>query len=55
MPSAQEEYDSIMNLAEQIERLGDQVNPYTTLTKDVGITIEFPPPKIANRYLNRHN
>lgn len=34
MPAAQQEFDSIMNIAEQIERLGGQVNPYTTLTKE---------------------
>lgn len=33
MPAAQDEFDSIINIAEQIEQLGGEENPYTVLTK----------------------
>ncbi|XP_027038747.1 alpha-actinin-like [Pocillopora damicornis] len=33
MPAASDEYNSIMKLGEDIERLTDQENPYTSLTK----------------------
>ena len=39
MPAASDEYNSIMKLGEDIERLTDQENPYTSLTKQV--TIRF--------------
>lgn len=35
MPAAQQEYDAIMSISNEIEGLSVQENPYTSLTKEV--------------------
>jgi len=37
MPAAEAEFNSIMDIADQIKQLSDQENPYTTLTSEVSI------------------
>lgn len=35
MPAAEAEYNSIMDIADQIKQLSEQENPYTTLSSEV--------------------
>lgn len=35
MPAAQNEFEAIMAISQQIEDMSDQENPYTSLTKQV--------------------
>lgn len=35
MPAAEEEFNSIMDIADQIKQLSTQENPYTSLTSEV--------------------
>ena len=41
MPAAQQEYDAIMNITNEIEALSVQENPYTSLTKEVNEGLLF--------------
>lgn len=42
MPAAQEEFNSIMSLGQEVERLGGGIeNPYTIITMDVCILLFF--------------
>jgi len=39
MPAAQQEYDAIMSISNEIEGLSVQENPYTSLTKEVNRSV----------------
>lgn len=41
MPAAQQEYDAIMSISNEIEGLSVQENPYTSLTKEVNKGLMF--------------
>ena len=41
MPAAQQEYDAIMSISNEIEDISVQENPYTSLTKEVNEGFTF--------------
>ena len=41
MPAAQNEFDAIMSISQDIEKVGVHENPYTSLTKEVRMPNNF--------------
>lgn len=41
MPAAQNEFDAIMSISQDIEKVGVHENPYTSLTKEVRMPNKF--------------